>query len=149
MAVYLLRLVRRRQLSARETRFVAPTHVRSLDIRPETLPSDIGAAARSLWDAGNHRAALALLYRGLLSRLTHVHSVPIRESSTEGDCLALAAKHLTVSKREYTARLIHVWQLSVYGGEDIQSASVRALCDDFAPALDIAAAGGSASGGAA
>ena len=75
--------------------FVAPTHVRDLDIRPESLPADIGAAARALWDRGEHRAALALLYRGMLSRLAHVHRVPIRDSSTEGDCLALAASHLT------------------------------------------------------
>ena len=72
--------------------FVAPTHVRDLDIRPESLPDDIGAAARALWDRGEHRAALALLYRGLLSRLAHVHRLPIRDSSTEGDCLALAAR---------------------------------------------------------
>src|SRR6478672_9396480 len=57
--------------------FNPPTHVRDLDIRPETLPADIGAAARALWDAGDRRAALALLYRGLLSRLIHVHRVPI------------------------------------------------------------------------
>ena len=49
--------------------FVAPTHVRDLDIRPETLPADIGAAARQLWERGEQRAALALLYRGMLSRL--------------------------------------------------------------------------------
>ena len=65
------------------------------------FPPDIGAAARALWDRGEHRAALALLYRGMLSRLAHVHRVPIRDSSTEGDCLALAASHLT----ETTARL--------------------------------------------
>ena len=46
-----------------------------------------------LWERGEHRAALALLYRGLLSRLVHAHQVPIRDSSTEGDCLALAARH--------------------------------------------------------
>ena len=42
----------------------APTHVRDLDIRPESLPDDIGAAARALWDAGQARAALALLTAG-------------------------------------------------------------------------------------
>ena len=60
---------------------------------------DIGAAARVLWDRGDHRAALALLYRGMLSRLAHVHRIPIRDSSTEGDCLALAASHLTARTR--------------------------------------------------
>src|SRR6185295_7845985 len=101
--------------------FNPPTHVRDLDIRPETLPPDIGAAARALWDAGDRRAALALLYRGLLSRLIHVHRLPIRDSSTEGDCLELAARHLTDTRRQYAAALIRAWQRFVYGGEEIQT----------------------------
>jgi len=120
----------------REERFVAPTHVRDLDIRPESLPRDIGIAARALWDRGEHRAALALLYRGMLSRLAHVHRVPIRDSSTEGDCLALAASHLTQEGREYASRLVRVWQRFVYAGQDTQPATVYVLCDDFASALD-------------
>jgi hypothetical protein len=116
--------------------FDPPTHVRDLDIRPETLPADIGAAASALWDAGDRRAALALLYRGLLSRLIHVHRVPIRHSSTEGDCLELAARHLTDTPRQYTAGLIRAWQRFVYGGEDLQTPLVQGLCDGFAAALD-------------
>ena len=105
--------------------------MRDLDIRPESLPEDIGAAARALWDRGEHRAALALLYRGLLSRLAHVHRIPIRDSSTEGDCLALAASHLPQRSREYASRLVRVWQRFVYGGQHTEAATVHALCDDF------------------
>jgi hypothetical protein len=138
LAVYLVRLVGRLEgrTSDEDAPFVAPTHVRDLDIRPEALPSDIGEAARALWDRGEHRGALSLLYRGLLSRLAHVHRVPLRDSSTEGDCLALASRHLTRQKREYAARLVAVWQRAVYGREDVQTASVHGLCDEFAAALD-------------
>ena len=136
IVIYVMRAVAARQaLPAAET-FVAPTHVRDLDIRPESLPADIGASARRLWDRGDHRAALALLYRGLLSRLTHVHRVPIRDSSTEGDCLSLAAGHAPQASSRYTSRLVVVWQSAVYGGADTTSAIVHALCDDFAGALD-------------
>jgi hypothetical protein len=140
LVIYIVRLSRTRGVRIRDQEFVAPTHVRDLDIRPETLPKDIGAAARLLWDSGEHRAALALLYRGMLSRLTHVHHVPIRDSSTEGDCLALAANHLTHVAREYASRLIRVWQRFVYGGEEAQAAIVYVLCDDFAGAFDSPAA---------
>jgi hypothetical protein len=99
LIVYLLRIARAARAAADDAAFVAPTHVRDLDIRPETLPDDIGHAARALWDRGEHRAALALLYRGLLSRLAHVHRLPIRDSTTEGDCLALAATHLANRRR--------------------------------------------------
>ena len=136
LAVYITRFVRTRRSPLTVDGFVAPTHVRDLDIRPETLPSDIGAAARTLWDRGEHRAALALLYRGMLSRLAHVHRLPIRDSTTEGDCLTLTASHLSHDSHEYTSRLIRVWQRSVYGRETVVPATVYALCDEFAATLD-------------
>lgn len=141
LALTIVRLVRGRESREQPSdTFVAPTHVRDLDIRPEALPPNIGAAARALWDRGDHRAALALLYRGLLSRLVHAHRVPIRDSSTEGDCLALAADHLTeASRRDYASRLIRIWQRAVYGSQDPTSAAVYDLCDEFTAALDLAA----------
>jgi len=150
LGVYISRLVRSLERRGRTTGgFLAPTHVRDLDIRPETLPDDIGAAARALWDRGDHRAALALLYRGMLSRLAHVHRVPIRDSSTEGDCLVLAAGYLAPTRHEYTVRLIRVWQRSVYGRETVTGTTVHELCDGFATALDAVPALDSAEGSAA
>jgi hypothetical protein len=115
---------------------VAPTHVRDLDIRPENLPGDVGAAARTLWDDGHQRAALALLYRGLLSRLAHVHDIPIADSTTEGDCLRLTALHLPPQRRDYASRLVRVWQRAVYGRETIDTASVHDLCNGFGAAMN-------------
>lgn len=135
LAVFIVRVVRNHATTGGEAAFVAPTHVRDLDIRPETLPHDIGAAARALWDRGEHRAALALLYRGLLSRLAHVHRVPIRDSTTEGDCLTLAERHLTPRRREYASRVIRVWQRAVYGREEVPASTVHVLCEDFGPML--------------
>jgi hypothetical protein len=150
LGVYISRLVRALEgRGASADGFIAPTHVRDLDIRPETLPDDIGAAARALWDSGEHRAALALLYRGMLSRLAHVHRVPIRDSSTEGDCLALTAGYLATARHEYTAHLIRVWQRSVYGRERVTGATVYELCDGFAAALDATPALASAADGGA
>jgi Domain of unknown function (DUF4129) len=137
LAIYLVRLLRARVPSANQSHKIAPTHVQDLDIRPESLPDNIGAEARALWDRGQHRAALSLLYRGLLSRLVHVHNVPIRDSSTEGDTLQLAATRLRNNQKSYVTRLIRVWQHAVYGGQQPESESLYVLCDEFAPALDI------------
>jgi hypothetical protein len=134
--IHVARLVQARGGGRRDSAPDAPTHVRDLDIRPESLPADVGAAARALWDRGQHRAALALLYRGLLSRLAHVHRVPIRDSSTEGDCLALARAHLPNDRRSYAARLVLVWQRGVYGGDLSDTPAVHGLCDGFASMLD-------------
>lgn len=136
LGVFLVRLFAARGLPERNRRFVAPTHVQDLDIRPESLPADIGAAARALWDGGSQRAALALLYRGLLSRLVHAHEVPIRDSSTEGDCLLLAARTLDAQRVAYVTRLVRTWQRAIYGGLSIDTAQVWDLCTNFATHLD-------------
>ena len=143
LAFYIVRTVRSWEATAAPGTFVAPTHVQDLDIRPESLPANIGAAARQLWDRGEHRAALALLYRGLLSRLAHVHQLPVRDSSTEGDCLVLSAR-MSGSGHQYAARLIVLWQAAVYGHLDAETSAVHALCDGFASALDVSAPRGDA-----
>jgi hypothetical protein len=140
LAFYIVRTFRAWDSAPGEAEFVAPTHVQDLDIRPESLPADIGGTARRVWDRGEHRAALALLYRGLLSRLAHVHHLPLRDSSTEGDCLALSAR-LEAVGRDYAARLIVLWQAAVYGHRDADTAAVYALCDGFATSLDPPMAG--------
>jgi len=136
LGIFLVRLVRRRGLPRVPTAFVAPSHVRDLDIRPESLPEDVGAAALAIWQRGEQRAALALLYRGLLSRLVHVHSVPIRASSTEGECLSLALPRLAERGALYASRLVETWAAAVYGAREPALAAVQGLCSEFAAALD-------------
>lgn len=135
LGIFLVRLLRELPERTAVDRFTPPTHVRDLDIRPESLPDDIGGAARQLWQGGQQRAALALLYRGLISRLVHVYEVPIRGSSTEGECLALAAPRLQESPQGYALRLVRIWQLAVYGGREPPADAVFALCDEFSGAL--------------
>jgi hypothetical protein len=136
LGLYIKRFLQSRGERSVPLRFSTPTHVRDLDIRPESLPDDIGGAALELWERGEHRAALALLYRGLLSRLAHVHGIPIRDSSTEGDCLTLAAEHLPATRSAYMGRLIRVWQRAVYGNVEPASEEFHALCAGFAAAAD-------------
>jgi hypothetical protein len=140
LGVHLMRALRHWGPARATESFVVPTHVRDLDIRPESLPANIGAAARALWDRGEHRAALSLLYRGLLSRLTHVHRLPIQDSTTEGDCLSLLPGRVPPTTGEYSTRLVDAWRAFVYGGSEAASPVIYALCDGFAGALDRAAA---------
>ena len=137
LGVYLIRAFRNsRSDTEAADAFVPPTHVRNLDIRPESLPANIGAAARKLWEKGDHRAALSLLYRGLLSRLSHVHRVPILDSSTEGDCLLLLPGRVPAKTSDYASQLVDAWRGFVYGGTEAATPTVHALCDGFAAALD-------------
>lgn len=136
LALVIKRLVESGAVGSRPIAFAMPTHVQDLDIRPESLPDDIGGTALELWERGEHRAALALLYRGLLSRLAHAHGVPIRDSSTEGDCLTLATARLTPQRSVYVTQLIRLWQRAVYGKVDPTEEEFRALSTGFAAAMD-------------
>ena len=124
----------------RDTRQVqagaAVSHVRDLDVRPESLPEDIGVAAWALWQGGQAAQALSLLYRGALSRLIHRHRVPVAAASTEGECLALARAHAGPEAVRYFSALVAAWQRSTYGGQATGEATMRALCQGFAPGLD-------------
>jgi len=136
IVVYLLRILPKRWQKSAAVSLAAPTHVQDLDIRPESLPDDIGAASRALWEQRAHRAALALLYRGCLSRLVHVYGVPVHDSTTEGECIELATGHLSSANAAYVARLVRLWQRSVYRGEEASAEVVLPLCDAFRGALD-------------
>lgn len=108
-----------------------PSHVQSLDIRPESLPPDVGRAAAQLWQGGEQRQALSLLYRGALSRLVHGHGVAIRAASTEGECVNLARARLEAPRSAFFARLVGAWQLAVYGGRMPDGEQALALCREF------------------
>jgi Domain of unknown function (DUF4129) len=131
LIVYLRRWIAVRGDAAGGRALALPSHVRDLDIRPESLPDDLPAAVRTLWQRGESRSALSLLYRGALSRLVHDHAVPVRAASTEGECATLASRHLDAERGAFVARLIGLWQLAVYGARLPDGSDVLAVCDEF------------------
>jgi hypothetical protein len=122
-------------------RSTLPAFVRGLDIRPDALPSDVPGTARELWNRGEQRAALVLLYRGLLSRLVHENRVAIRDSSTEGDCLRLSSSCLSGAKLGYVSELIQLWQRAMYASLWPRDEQFLAVCAGFDAALTAAATG--------
>ena len=57
---------------------------RGLDLRPESLPDDVVAAARARFAAGDATGALSLLYRGALVQLAKRFELRLPASATEG-----------------------------------------------------------------
>ncbi|MGV6809416.1 MAG: hypothetical protein ACWA5U_06030 [bacterium] len=74
--------------------FTAPDILFGMDIRPESLPDNIPATAQQLWQLGDHRAALSLLYRGALMYLIQYAHLPLEQSHTEGDVLKISYQSL-------------------------------------------------------
>jgi hypothetical protein len=133
--VWSFRFLRARSPSIKIARPRAVSHVGELDIRPDSLPEDVGAAALELLDAGRVREALSLLYRGALSRAVHGFGVSIQESHTEGEALRVVAAGLDVARADYFRELVGLWQAAVYAGQPIPIAPVAALSSQFAATL--------------
>ncbi len=114
----------------------AVTRIGDLDIRPESLPEDIGRAALELAERGRTRDALSLLYRGALSRAVHRYSVPIGDSHTEDEVLRAIGAVLDASRVSYVSELVAVWRRAVYAGRPVSVDPIRRLCQGFAAALD-------------
>jgi Domain of unknown function (DUF4129) len=103
----------------------------------------VGAAAWALWQGGQPLAAMSLLYRGALSKLVHQHQVPIRSSSTEGDCLQLSEPLLQAPARQYLQQLVGHWRQAAYAARWPGDPEVQQLCQHFR-ALDARPASGAA-----
>jgi hypothetical protein len=137
-AVWVFRLLRSRQSAPRVAAVQGTSRVRDLDINPNSLPADVGAAALRLLEAGRTREALSLLYRGSLSRVVHRFAVAVGESFTEGEALRAVGQRLDQPRVQYFAALVALWQRVVYAAEAPAPESVAVLCREFAPTFDAA-----------
>jgi hypothetical protein len=100
------------------------------------LPDDIAASVRRLIDTGEHRAALALLYRASLAEMAR-QGLAIPAGATEGDCLALAAATLPAPRVGLMARLTEAWSRVAYAHRQPPGAELMALLDDWSRARDL------------
>ena len=122
---FLLRQIRLIQAARRPP--PPPVEVAGLDSRPESLPDDIEAVAEPLIANGRLREALALLYRGALSRLAHDARIPFERGDTEGDCL-LRVTRAGLPARAFFAELTRNWQAVAYARRMLENDEAAALC---------------------
>ncbi|MGW8390379.1 hypothetical protein [Pseudoduganella sp. HUAS MS19] len=121
------------------------TEVGGLDIREESLPADVAAAVRALWQQGQQRAALALLYRATLSRLVSRQSLKLHHGATEGECLAQArsanaAGTLDGNSLALADQATTLWLNAAYGARWPAGEDVAALCTRWQAHFDREAA---------
>ena len=133
--VWGIRMLRKRA-PATATPELEVASLHGLDIRPESLPENIGAAALELLEAGREREALSLLYRGALSRAVHRHGIAIGAAATEGEALRAVNATLDPPRAAYFTDLVALWQRTVYAGESVSAKPIARLCRGFAESLE-------------
>lgn len=104
---------RRPNLPARSKPPASP-QVFGLDLSRETLPDDIASSAEQLW-LSEPRAALGLLYRGLLSHLLHDFDLTLKAADTESQILNRIEQLQRPDLLAYSRNLTGHWQNMAYG----------------------------------
>ncbi len=114
-----------------------PNSLFGMDIRPASLPEDIAAESRRLWQEGEPRQALSLLYRGSLSRLVNNHQLVLHDSMTEGDVLG-CARHASLNEElvGYLQQLTLAWQTLAYAHRQPATSTIETLFAAWADHFD-------------
>jgi hypothetical protein len=119
------------RLAQRNRRPPQPAFLFGLDVRPESLPEDVAAAARQCVAAGRAVDALSLLYRGALVALIHRDGIDFRPGDTEGDCRRRVAGKIAPTEASFFAELLQTWQHAAYAGATPPAARLERLCADW------------------
>lgn len=106
-----------------------PETLFGLDVREQSLPNNIAEAARRLFEK-DPRAALSLLYRGLLHHLFSHKILTVRHSATESDILRQIQTH-QLPFYPFAEKLTHEWIYLAYAHRLPEKETVFALCDEY------------------
>ena len=105
--------------------------VMGMEVSTTSLPEDIPTVAWSLWQQGRHQEALALLYRGSISRVIEIGRVEIQESDTEGDCMRRVESVGQAAYPDYFRSITGAWTRLAYAGVITADAEVHTLCQQW------------------
>ena len=124
-AIFVLIRYRERQRGA--TVQAGPQFLFGLDLRPDSLPTDVAAAARAALTAGRIVEALSLLYRGTLVALIEGPRIEFACGDTESDCLRRVAGRLPAAAERCFAAIVDAWGLAAYGRLPVPVATVEQI----------------------
>jgi hypothetical protein len=131
-AVLIYLVIRYRESWLRPGRQAPPDFLFGLDVRPESLPADVVAAARAALAAGRIEEALSLLYRGSLVVLIHRWQVDFRAGDTEEDCLRRALSRIDGNAHGYFGELLAAWRSAAYAHRPPDRPAMENLCASWA-----------------
>ena len=123
-----LRTFSRRLHLPQRPRRDAPEVLFGLQVAPHSLPDDIAGSAEQLW-VSQPRAALGLLYRGLLSHLLHDFQLPLKGSHTENEVLQLVRHLEQPALEQFSQQLTRDWQRVAYGHQLPAADAGPQLCE--------------------
>jgi len=97
----------------------------------ESLPDDVPAEVMRLWNAGEKRQALSLLYRSCVFAAVTQHGVRLPPSATEGVCVAAIGQQTDMAQAEYFRQVVSAWIRCAYGYLEPDDNAMLPLCKEW------------------
>lgn len=113
-----------------------PEVIMGMKITHKSLPEDIPTEAKNLWQQGQVRQALAMLYRGSLYQLVYRHDMPLAEWYTEQECNVFVKRRAAQAIANYFGQLTHTWQNLAYAHHEPDVTSFELLCQGWIEVFD-------------
>ena len=102
------------------------------EITPENYSDNSADTAWELWQNGDYRPALSLLYRASLAKLMQHYRVDFGTSATEGECLRTADRQLDKHELiDFLRQLTLAWQSVAYAHRLPEEIQVKRLCSQW------------------
>ncbi len=117
--------------AVRKQKESAPQTVFGMDISPASIPENPEIESLKLWQKGEHREALSLLYRAALSILIHSAAIPIHPSFTELECQKKISEQAGKKEAHYFKKLTNCWIKMAYAHRIVTEKEHQELVEEW------------------
>lgn len=109
----------------------APDVLFGLDVRKDSIPEDVKKQTMLLWNKGQHREAIGLLYRSTLSLLIHRFLFEFYHGYTEQECSNVVQKSDNKPLRDFVSQITSTWQQIAYAHSIPLEQQIISLCNQW------------------
>jgi hypothetical protein len=101
-----------------------------LEVSEETIQENVTEKVLTLFQQGEARVALSLLYGSTLARLLHHHGCFFHDGMTEGECLRVVGREAKAQSNHFQ-QLTATWIQLAYAHREPDLECIQALCADW------------------
>ena len=101
------------------------------ELTADSMPDDVPSEVMRLWNAGEKRQALGLLYRSCVFSAVTRHGVRLPHSATEGVCVAAIGQQTDVAQSDYFRKVVSAWIRCAYGYRIPEDDLMLPLCNEW------------------
>lgn len=117
--------------SNKEKHAIIPDILSGMELNPETLPDNIIESAIRLWQGGEEREALSLLFRASLINIFTENKITITKALTEHECINVVNHSVNHDLASYFKLIAGHWIKMAYGHVKPDQDEFNQLCSKW------------------